>query len=84
MPFLSISEAYRQVTVLEKQLEAAEGQNRQEMTELRLQVLESEKRQRELEKEKDELKSTIEGQGKFLKDVQGQIREIRKKIMDMD
>ena len=84
MPFLSISEAYRQVTVLEKQLEAAEGQNRQEMTELRLQVLESEKKQRELEKEKDELKSTIEGQGKFLKDVQEQIREIRKKIIDMD
>ena len=84
MPFLSISEAYRQVTVLEKQLEKAEGQNRQEMTELRLQVLESEKKQRELEKEKDELKSTIEGQGKFLKDVQEQIREIRKKIIDVD
>ncbi|MDG7043451.1 MAG: hypothetical protein JRM98_04970, partial [Nitrososphaerota archaeon] len=58
MPFLSISEAYRQVTVLEKQLEAAEGQNRQEMTELRLQVLESEKKQRELEKDREQLRLT--------------------------
>ncbi|MDG7035454.1 MAG: hypothetical protein JRM78_04460 [Nitrososphaerota archaeon] len=41
MPYLSISEAYRQVTVLEKQLETAQGQNLKEMTELRLQVLEA-------------------------------------------